>query len=250
MCTENNNWWLETQIGSTSSVEWCKAARYHQGCTAFILNTSCGVYWRNAMTVLQSEAEETPICGLPMTQSCCAHVTTSCWPCSNGSKKPSSPKTYCHTKGKYHGGAQRQRNERGLHATWRENRRSGQFCLGLGSLINIKGSSEQDMMMRRAMYLGAVQNIVSIEQNVLCAWDSTLGLGPLLSHIHMAVNNGRWQYTCWCIRTVVLSKIAQSVMGGEGNEQMGVGQDCVFLSWERVWRRERWGSLDTSSGNK
>ena len=32
---------------------------------------------------------------------CCAHVTTSCWPCSNGSNKSASPKTYCHTKDTY-----------------------------------------------------------------------------------------------------------------------------------------------------
>ena len=90
------------------------------------------------MTVLQSEAENTPICGVPMTQPCCAHVTTSCWPCSNGSNKSASPKTYCHTKDKYHGGAQRQRNERGLHSRLRENRISGKCCLGLDLLSTSK----------------------------------------------------------------------------------------------------------------
>ena len=34
---------------------------------------------------------------------------------------------------------------------------------------------------------------------------------------HTAVNHKWWQEMCWCIRTVMLSKTAQGVMGGEEN---------------------------------
>ena len=88
----------ETQICSKSSVECGSAACYHQGCTTYILNKSCGVCWNNNMTELQSETvRDTNLRFADDTTLLCTSKEELLFMRSNGSKEPASPKTHCLT---------------------------------------------------------------------------------------------------------------------------------------------------------
>ena len=109
----------------------------------------------------------------------------------------------------------------------------------LGSLINIKCSSAQEIRRRLAMGRGAVQNMVSI-------WKSrcmNLGLKVRNSAFPIAIYGcGSWAMTSgdkkrvdafelWCYRRLLR-------VGGEENEQMGVEEDLVCFDVEKGYGGE------------
>ena len=109
------------------------------------------MYWKNTVTEYQSEAEERPICGLQTTQPCCAQVRKSCLSLLKKVKEASISQNILLNTQKTKIMVVDKNRESKEDLVLDGEKIEVQRFVYLGSLINIKGSSAQEIRRRLAM---------------------------------------------------------------------------------------------------